>query len=161
MPRFASTLLRYLPVLLMGAVLICGHASTALAVQTGTAGTQTQTGTAGTQTQTGTAGKQTQTGTAGGQVGSTGLQNPLKNINSLEDLLDSVLAAIIQLGTIILTLALVYTGFLFVMARGNPEEISKARGVLLWTVIGGLILLGAQGIKSVIFETAHDLTNGI
>ncbi len=153
MLRFANlTLLRFSFLALLAVVLAYG--SPVYAIQTGTAGTQTQTGTAGTQTQTGTAGTQTQTGVAEGPLR---LQNPLKNIDSLEDLLDAVLAAIITLGEIVLVLALVYTGFLFVAARGNPEEISKARGVLLWTIIGGLIILGASAIKEVVFETAKTL----
>lgn len=90
-------------------------------------------------------------------VGSQGIVNPLNNIDSLPALLTVVLKAIVQIGTIILTLALVYVGFLFVVAQGNEEKISNAKSALLWTVIGGLILLGASAIGEVIKATVGTL----
>ena len=84
------------------------------------------------------------------------IQNPLK-VCSLTALLDLVLKGIVQLGVIALTLAIIWVGFMFVMARGNSEAISKARSALVWTIIGGLILLGAQAIGLVIQSTANTL----
>jgi hypothetical protein len=86
-----------------------------------------------------------------------GLTNPLRNINSLNDLLGAILRAVVEIGTIILVLALVYVGFLFVVAQGNEEKIRNARSALLWTVVGGLILLGATAIKAVIEATVKTL----
>ncbi len=86
-----------------------------------------------------------------------GLTNPLNNIDSLPQLLDVVLKAIVQIGTIILTLALVYVGFLFVVAQGNEEKIRNAKSALLWTIIGGLVLLGASAIGAVIGSTVDKL----
>lgn len=91
-------------------------------------------------------------GTSGGVT----LMNPLK-VDSLEELLALVLSAIVRIGTIILTLMLIWVGFLFIKARGNPTEISAARKALLWTIIGGLILLGAEAIGQVIKATANTL----
>lgn len=87
----------------------------------------------------------------------TGLTNPLNNIESLPQLLQAVLNAIVRIGTIILTLALVYVGFLFVAAQGNEEKLKNAKSSLLWTVIGGLILLGASAIGAVISSTVGSL----
>lgn len=85
------------------------------------------------------------------------LVNPLNNISSLPELLTAVLHAIVQLGSIILVLALVFVGFRFVAARGNPGEILKARTALIYTLIGGLILLGAEGIAAVVQSTVAGL----
>lgn len=96
----------------------------------------------------------------GGDLGDknkSGLTNPLKSIDSLPQLLEVVLGAIVQIGTIILTLALVYVGFLFVVAQGNEEKISNAKSALLWTIIGGLVLLGASAIGAVIGSTVDKL----
>lgn len=125
------------------------------ATQTNTAGGVTQTNAAGGATQTNTAGGVTQTNTAGGNSIET-LKNPLK-FNSLTELMDGILQAVVQLGAILLVFMLVWVGFLFVMARGNPEEISKARSALVWTLIGGLILLGAEAISQVIQATVQTL----
>ena len=86
------------------------------------------------------------------------LVNPLK-VDSVEDLLEIVLDAAITIGTYILILALIWIGFLFVAARGNEEKLRNAKSALFWVVIGGVILLGAKGIASVIQSTATDITN--
>jgi hypothetical protein len=84
------------------------------------------------------------------------LMNPLK-VDSLEELLAIVLRAIVRLGTIVLTLMLIWVGFMFIKARGNPTELTVAKKALLWTIIGGLILLGAEAIGRVIQATANTL----
>ena len=89
--------------------------------------------------------------------GGGGLVNPLNNINSLPDLLSAIIDAVVQLGAIILVLAIIYVGFKFVTAQGNEEKLRDARGALVWTVIGGLILLGAEAISIVIQQTVGSL----
>ncbi len=89
-------------------------------------------------------------------VSSGGLTNPL-NADSIEALLKLILDVVIQLGSIVLIFALVYVGFLFVMAQGNEEKIRSARQALVWTVIGGLILLGAEAASLVISATVQAL----
>lgn len=82
--------------------------------------------------------------------------NPLK-VDSLTELLTLVLDAVVKIGAIILTLAIIWVGFLFVKAQGNAEEVSSARKALVWTVIGGLILLGAEAISVVIASTVSNI----
>lgn len=84
------------------------------------------------------------------------LENPL-NAGSLPELLNVVLKAVIQLGSILLVLALVWVGFMFVMAQGREEKIRDARSALVWTVLGGVLLLGAQAISLVISATVQSL----
>ncbi|HEX8591368.1 MAG TPA: hypothetical protein VF696_01280 [Candidatus Paceibacterota bacterium] len=113
----------------------------------------TREGTAATGASEGTA-----AGTGGGSGGTTGqvLINPLK-VDSLEGLLDLVVEAAIDLGTIVLVLALIWTGFKFITAQGNPTEITNARKMLMWVLLGGLLLLGAKGLSEVIKSTATTL----
>jgi len=108
------------------------------------------------QTTGGTGGGGTQGGTGGGGE-ATRLINPLDNIDSLEGLLGKILEAVVEIGAIILVLAIIYVGFKFVAAQGAEEKIKEARAALVWTVIGGLILLGAQAITMVIQETVKGL----
>jgi len=89
---------------------------------------------------------------------SGGLTNPLKDIDTLPQFLNAILGGIVQIGTIVLIMMLVYVGFLFVAARGNAEKIQGAKSALLWTVIGGLILLGATAIQLVIEGTVNSLS---
>ena len=85
------------------------------------------------------------------------LVNPLKGIDCVPELLSAVLEAVVYLGGIVLTLAIIYVGFLFVAARGRPAELERARRALIWTLIGGLILLGAQAISLTIQSTVNSL----
>ncbi len=90
--------------------------------------------------------------------GSSGvaLINPLK-VDSVPEFLALILKAVVNLGSIILVLMLVYVGFLFVVAQGNEEKLQNAKSALLWTVVGGLVLLGAQAISLVIQATVGSL----
>lgn len=87
------------------------------------------------------------------------LVNPLRDIDTLPELLNAILRAVIRLGVIVLTLALIWVGWLFVKAQGNENGIKEAKRALMYTVIGGLILLGAQAIGLVIQSTVDSLTN--
>ena len=81
------------------------------------------------------------------------LDNPLSNITSLPELIDKILLAFIQIGVPVAALFIVYSGFLFVFARGNEEKLKMAKTVLTYTLIGTAVLLGAQVISSVIGGT--------
>lgn len=74
--------------------------------------------------------------------------------------MNSILAVVIRIGTVVVILMMVYVGYLFVAARGEPGEITKARQALLWTVVGALILLGAQVIAIGIRATVQALSVG-
>ena len=93
--------------------------------------------------------------TTGGSSG--GLINPLRGVDSFPDFLRAILGGIVEIGTIVLIMMLVYVGFLFVAARGNAEKLQGAKSALVWTVIGGLILLGATSIQLVIEGTVNSL----
>lgn len=84
------------------------------------------------------------------------LVNPLK-ASSIPKLLAVVLRGLVEIGSIILVLMLVWVGFMFVMAQGNEEKIKSARQALMWTVVGGLILLGATAIAELIEATVTAL----
>ncbi|HEX7651470.1 MAG TPA: hypothetical protein VF439_02020 [Candidatus Paceibacterota bacterium] len=100
---------------------------------------------------------------SGGQTANTGtgLKNPLAGagINSLPDLLNALLDFAITIGGIIVTIMLVFVGFKFVAAQGNSEKLTEARTMLLWTVIGALILLGAKAIEVGIVATVNSLAS--
>ncbi|MHB1770067.1 MAG: pilin [Minisyncoccota bacterium] len=96
--------------------------------------------------------------TSSGQ--NTILINPLGAGTSLPILLKDILQFVVQIGTVVIILMLVYVGFLFVTARGEPGKLTTARQALLWTVVGALILLGAQAISLGIQSTVQALSTG-
>lgn len=98
----------------------------------------------------------------GGNPSGVRLVNPLGEGTTLNSFLLNILSIVTDtIGPVIVILMLVYVGFLFVTAQGNSTKISAAREMLLWTVVGALILLGAKAIAIGICETVKALsTNG-
>jgi hypothetical protein len=85
------------------------------------------------------------------------LCNPLKGSDNLLEFLEKVLDLVIRLGAIIALLAIIYSGFLFVIAGGSDEKIKTAKKTLLYTVIGTALILGARVILEVIQGTIESL----
>ncbi len=82
--------------------------------------------------------------------------NPIHE-DTITGFLKTVLEAVLKLGIPVVALAVIYSGFLFVKARGNPEEITKAKDALLYTLIGAAILLGSWAIAELISSTVRSL----
>lgn len=92
----------------------------------------------------------------GGRPVGIQIQNPIGD-TSIAALLNKILAFLIQLGSIAVVLAIVWAGFLFVVAQGQSEKINQAKAALKWSIIGGAILLGAQIMAKVIQSTLEQL----
>ena len=82
------------------------------------------------------------------------LRNPLA-ADTLEEFFATLIEFVVRLGTLVVIVMIVVVGFMFVNARGNPEEIKKAREALLWTLVGGVILIGASIIAEAIKATVE------
>lgn len=91
------------------------------------------------------------------EVPPAGIKNPIAPIDSIDGLLVTILNGLITLGVPVVALAIVYSGFLFVSARGNPEKLTKAKEALLYTVIGAAVLLGALAIAKMVKTTVTGL----
>ena len=93
------------------------------------------------------------------------LLNPLSGSctagqDCLMQFLKSVLALVTRVGTIAIILMLVYIGFLFATTSTNPKNKELAKEYLLWTIVGALILLGAQAIANGISATVQAISVG-
>jgi Type IV secretion system pilin len=98
-------------------------------------------------------------GDAGGQQngGAVGvLTNPI-NVGTLTEFIAKILDIVLTLGIPIITLAIIYAGFLFVTAQGNSEKLETAKKTLLYTIIGAAILLGSWILASAIAGTITQL----
>ncbi len=89
-------------------------------------------------------------------AGATSLQNPLKS-NNIVDFLFAILDILLTFALPIIVLFIIYAGFLFVTAQGDTSKITTARSALTWSVIGGVIILGAKLILEVIKNTVAAL----
>ncbi len=80
--------------------------------------------------------------------------NPLGPGNdNITSFIKTFLDGVITIGIPVVALAVIYCGFLFVQARGKPDEITKAKDALLYTLIGAAILLGSWAIAQLISDT--------
>ncbi len=84
--------------------------------------------------------------------GTTTLKNPLE-YETINEFLKAIVEGVLKLGIPIIVLAIIYSGFLFVTALGNPTKLEKAKEAFLYTVIGAAILLGSWGLAQLISET--------
>jgi hypothetical protein len=83
--------------------------------------------------------------------------NPIK-ADTIDQFISDFLNGALKFGLPIITLAVIYCGFLFVEARGNPEKITKAKEALLYTLIGAAILLGSWAIAHLVSSTVTGLS---
>lgn len=64
---------------------------------------------------------------------------------------------ILPIGSIMVVVMIIFTGFQFVVARGNEEKLSQAKTALTWTVVGAAVLLGSWVIAQTIASTICDI----
>ena len=87
------------------------------------------------------------------------IKNPLgENNKSVQDLLIKVMNLVAIVGGIVVVFFIIYSGYKFVTARGNPAEVTKAKDIFFATIIGGAILLGAGVIATVVVNTVKATT---
>lgn len=77
------------------------------------------------------------------------IRNPLQ-FESLEQLLDAIIDFLIKIGAPLAVIMIIYAGLTWMFAAGEPEKISKARSIIIWTIVGYSIILVAKGILLVI-----------
>lgn len=89
------------------------------------------------------------------------IDNPFRctgNECTLMGLIRAILNNIIMpIAAVAVTLWIVWAGFGFLTAQGNPAKLEVARRRLLWALIGAGILLGAAGISLVVQNTVGAL----
>jgi hypothetical protein len=89
--------------------------------------------------------------------GSSILDNPLKNINSIYDLIVTIAKLATQVGASLAVVYFVLSGFKLVMAQGNPGELDKARKSFYHATIGTALILGAWLLATAIQSTIKSL----
>lgn len=91
-------------------------------------------------------------------VGTIVIKNPFKGGNSIEGFIRLIVNDILMpIGGVVAVLMIMYAGFQYVTAGGDPGKIKTAHQALLWAVIGAVILLGAWVISQSISGTIDAL----
>jgi len=90
----------------------------------------------------------------------TGIVNPLSSgLDTIPKFIKAILDIVLLIGIPIVTLAIIYSGFLFVTAQGNSEKLKKAKQTFIYTLIGAALLLGSYVISEAIVGTVEEIKN--
>jgi hypothetical protein len=89
-------------------------------------------------------------GTGGGAA--PFIKNPISS-ETIAQLLTKLLELFVQIGIAVVTMGIIYAGFIYVTARGDKGKIAKAHTAFYWTIIGSAVVLGAFAIVKVVSDT--------
>ncbi len=79
------------------------------------------------------------------------LESPLRaDIITIEGLLTTILNILLVIAVPIIVFFLIFAGFTYVTAQGNPEKIKTATRSLTYAIIGGVLILGGVAISEII-----------
>lgn len=85
------------------------------------------------------------------------LDNPLGSTKSFSQLIANIADLAVKIGIPIAVIFIIYSGLLFVTARGNEEKLKTAKTSITWAIIGTAILVGAKIIAEVVQSTIEVL----
>lgn len=77
------------------------------------------------------------------------LQNPLA-FDSIQGFIVAILNIIIVIATPIVVIFIILAGFKYVTARGDASKVQEATRALTYSVIGGVLIIGAVAIAEII-----------
>ena len=80
------------------------------------------------------------------------LTNPLQ-FGTIQDFLKALLGALMYLGLPLVALIIIYSGFMFITAQGNPGKIEKAKMNIFYVLIGAGVFLGAWALTGIVANT--------
>lgn len=79
------------------------------------------------------------------------IPNPLR-YGTIPELFDAITGFLLWIATPILTVMVIWAGFLFLTSGGVPAKIQEAQKALIWAGIGFAIVLINRGIALIIRE---------
>ncbi|MCF7835687.1 MAG: pilin [Candidatus Marinimicrobia bacterium] len=88
--------------------------------------------------------------------GESGLKNPIK-YDSFDKFIKAIAEVIMEIGGVLAVIFIIWSGYLFVTARGNEEQLKKAKTTFLWTIVGTAVLLGAYVVATAVVEFVTSL----
>jgi hypothetical protein len=79
-----------------------------------------------------------------------GIKNPATSIDSISGIVEAVVRIVRTIAIPFIVIMIMYTGWLFIAAQGNPDKLKGARTAFLWTMVGTMIVLSAELIASLL-----------
>ncbi|MFH1584783.1 MAG: PKD domain-containing protein [Patescibacteria group bacterium] len=81
-------------------------------------------------------------------------ENPLnaETIFGDDGLIERLLNVLFTLALGIAPLLLLYAGFLFLTGGGSPEQVGRAKNIVLWTIVGLIVIFFSRALINVVFD---------
>ena len=83
------------------------------------------------------------------------LINPFSGATSIPDLLYSIVNVVMVFAIPVIVFFVIFAGFTYVTAQGNPEKIRLASRSLMYALIGAVIIVGAAAITAIVQSTVN------
>lgn len=81
-------------------------------------------------------------------------------LGSLEEVFRTAITSLAVIGGFLAFLALIYSGFKYITARGDPKAIASAQSTIVWALIGFILIIVAWLVLVFISSfTDVDVTN--
>lgn len=97
-------------------------------------------------------------GQSGGFLLDVKLQNPLK-VDNIKDAVKFFVNTLIKIAIPVIVVFFIWSGLKFILAQGKPDEITKAKQMFWYTIIGTLLILGAWTITNAIIGTVNSIVS--
>jgi|SRR3989344_2910194 len=82
--------------------------------------------------------------------------NPI-NATDFRGVVLMITRLLMTIGIPLAAIFIIFTGFKYVAARGDPKAIEEAHKMLLWTLIGTAVIVGAYAIATAVVNFANNL----
>ncbi len=83
------------------------------------------------------------------------IKNP-GTINSIEEFIRVILGVVMVIATPIVIFFIIYSGFLYVTARGNVQQVEQATRQLTYAILGAILILGALVLSEILGQLIAD-----
>ncbi len=88
------------------------------------------------------------------------LENPFGGTTFTDP--NEIVAVVVQvalgfMGAVVLVV-MIYAGFLWMTAGGAEEQVSKAKKIFIWTVVGMVVILGSYALLEFVFNALIGFT---
>jgi hypothetical protein len=89
------------------------------------------------------------------------LHNPIPKVGTLQEFIAILILIMQWVVTPFLVIGLVYGGFMIVTAGGDEKKLEIGKSIVIWMIVGGFILLGAQVIAGAVQGTVDPFLNAV
>jgi len=82
------------------------------------------------------------------------IQKPLGSDVTVPKIIGRVVSTLLGLSGVVGMVMFIYGGFMWMTSAGNQEKITKAKNIVIWSVIGLVIVFSAYALVNFVLEAA-------